>query len=49
MVNTGKNLLAMVKPPKPVSQMSEQELDEFVQMLSDLVGRRLADEPLGAR
>ena len=33
----------MVKPPKPISEMSEEELDEFADRVSRLGVQRLAE------
>lgn len=41
---TGRRLLAMVRPPKPISEMNEQELEAFVVGLSDLIAQRLGED-----
>jgi hypothetical protein len=40
---TKKKLLGMVKPPKPISQMTPEELDRFVKETSERMGERLSE------
>ena len=42
-----RTLLAMVKPPKPTSEMTEAEIDAFADALFELVAQRLAEDARG--
>ena len=44
-----RTLVAMVKPPKPISEMTDPELDEFVDALWRLVEQRLSQNERPSR
>jgi hypothetical protein len=41
---SGRRLLALVKPPKPIGEMSEQAMDQFVEELCRLIAQRLQED-----
>jgi hypothetical protein len=44
-----RKLLALVKPPKPISQMTEAERHAFAKQVADLAGERLGESPAAPR
>jgi hypothetical protein len=42
--NSGRRLLAMVSPPKPIRDMTPEEIDVFAESLVGLVTARMKDD-----